>query len=109
MHPAIGRTIIEPIPSLANVLPIVHAHHERWDGQGYPRGLQGPQTHFWARITAVADTFHALTSDRPYRKGMPCHKAFEIITAARETQLCPESVDLFFVWVDVKKNERQLY
>lgn len=109
MHPNIGKTIIEPIPSLVKALPIVHAHHERWDGKGYPNALKGPQIHFWARITAVADTFHALTSDRPYREGMPYEKAFEIISEGRETQHCPECVDLFFDWVQSKGGEGKLF
>lgn len=108
-HPAIGKTILEPIPSLADILPIVHSHHERWDGMGYPQGLKRTQIPFWARITAVADIFHALTSDRPYRAGMPYGKAFSIIAAQRETQLCPVSVDLFFHWVDSKGDVDKLY
>jgi len=54
-------------------------HHERWDGRGYPRGLQGPEIPLAARIVAVADVFDALTSDRPYRKALPLEEAFRII------------------------------
>jgi response regulator RpfG family c-di-GMP phosphodiesterase len=101
-HPQIGEDIIKPIPSFADILPIIASHHERFDGKGYPRGLKGSQIHFWARITAVADTYHALVSDRPYRKGMPQAKALQIITDASGTQLCPECVDLFFEWIDTQ-------
>ena len=108
-HPDIGKAILGPIPSLAEVLSIVHLHHERWDGKGYPLGLKKTEIPLWARITAVADTFHALTSDRPYRKEMPTPKALSILASERETQLCPEGVDLFFSWVDSKPDGDPLF
>jgi putative two-component system response regulator len=98
-HPVIGAKILEPIPSLKKMIPLVLSHHERYDGKGYPEGLVGDQIPFWARMTAVADTYHALTSDRPYRKGMPQEKALQIIADARNTQLCPKCVDLFLEWI----------
>jgi HD-GYP domain-containing protein (c-di-GMP phosphodiesterase class II) len=73
---------------------ILH-HHERFDGKGYPHGLKGKQINLWARMTAVADTYHALTSDRPYRQGMSHERAVSIIEEVRGTQLCPECVDVF--------------
>lgn len=94
-HPVIGADILRPIPSLAKILPIVLYHHERMDGRGYPEGLRGDQIPLWARITAVGDTYHALTSDRPYRKGMEEEKALQIIEEASGTQLCPECVSVF--------------
>ena len=108
-HPEIGKKILQAIPSLAHILPVVHCHHERWDGTGYPQGLAGESIPFWARLTAVADTFHALTSDRPYRKGMPFEKAFNIIREVRGTQLCPRSIDIFFDWIRAKGNTDRLY
>jgi response regulator RpfG family c-di-GMP phosphodiesterase len=108
-HPSMGKNILQPIPSLANILPVVYCHHEHWDGGGYPEGLQGEAIPFWARLTAVADTFHALTSDRPYRKGMPYQKAFQIIRSIRGTQLCPQCVDIFFDWIRSKKSAENLY
>ncbi len=97
-HPVTGLHILNTIPSLEPILPIVHHHHERWDGKGYPAGLKGEKIPFWARLTAVADTYHALTSDRPYRRGMPAQKALKIIDDVSGTQLCPQSVELFFNW-----------
>jgi len=94
-HPVIGGEILRPVPSLARVLDIVLYHHERLDGRGYPEGLSGDSIPLWARITAVGDTYHALTSDRPYREGMPLDRALEIITQAKGTQLCPDCVDAF--------------
>ena len=99
-HPVIGRKIAESVPSFAPLLPIIYSHHERWDGNGYPEGLRGEQIDRWARVAAVADTFHALVSDRPYRRGMPPAQAFAIIREVRGSQLCPASVDLFFRWVE---------
>ncbi len=99
-HPTIGRAILAAIPSLVGVLPVVYSHHERWDGKGYPEGRKGDEIPYWARLTSVADTFDALTSDRPYRKGMPVERALQIIRDVRGTQLCPESVSLFFDVVD---------
>jgi response regulator RpfG family c-di-GMP phosphodiesterase len=94
-HPAMGGEILRPVPSLAQILPIVLYHHERIDGKGYPEGLQGSSIPLWARITAVGDTYHALTSDRPYRKGMETEQALEIISQAKGTQLCPDCVEAF--------------
>ena len=97
-HPTIGASIIRTIPSFADILPVVFSHHERMDGNGYPQGLNGPYIPLWARMTAVADTYDALTSDRPYRKGMPHDKALHVIKAAAGAQLCPECVHLLLDW-----------
>lgn len=101
-HPVIGANIIKSIPSFSDVIPIVLSHHERLDGKGYPQGLKGESIHLWARMTAVADTYHALTSHRPYRKGMSQGKALQIIEDASGTQLCPDCVGLFFRWIAQK-------
>jgi len=102
-HPVIGSNIIKSIPSFSDVIPIVLSHHERLDGKGYPQGLKGDNIHLWARMTAVADTYHSLTSDRPYRKGMVQGKALQIIEDVSGTQLCPDCVGLFFKWVAQKE------
>jgi putative two-component system response regulator len=94
-HPVIGAEILRPVPSLSKILPIVYYHHERMDGKGYPEGLKGDKIPLWARITAVGDTYHALTSDRPYRKGMEKDKALQIIEEVSGTQLCPDCVEVF--------------
>jgi response regulator RpfG family c-di-GMP phosphodiesterase len=92
-HPVIGATILGSIPSIQPLLPVILHHHERYDGEGYPDGIGGLEIPLWARITAVADTYHALISDRPYRKGMSCEEAFTILDDVRGTQLCPDCVD----------------
>ena len=97
-HPLMGANILRSLKSLDDIRPIVLQHHERWDGKGYPAGLKGDEIHFWARITAVADAFDAMTSDRPYRKGMPYEKAKEIVAEESGSQFCPDCVDLFMQW-----------
>lgn len=94
-HPVIGASILGSIPSIKPLLPVILHHHERFDGKGYPDGIKGKKIMLWARMTAVADTFHALTSDRPYRKGLSLEEAFSIIEEVRGTQLCPDCVDAF--------------
>ena len=98
-HPVAGATIFAPIKTLKEIVPVILYHHERFDGKGYPEGLAGRKIPLWARVTAVADTYHALTSDRPYRKGMEKKKAFQIILEAKSTQLCPDCVDVFFRYI----------
>lgn len=68
-HPALGEVIVRKAPQLAAALPGVRHHHERWDGNGYPDRLAGTDIPLVARLLALADTFDAMTSDRPYRKG----------------------------------------
>lgn len=92
-HAAAGQRILNQIPSLARCAMIVRAHHERWDGRGYPDGLAGENIPFEARVVAVADAFHAMISDRPYRKAIAPRRALEIIEAGRGTQWDPLVVD----------------
>jgi putative two-component system response regulator len=94
-HPVIGANILGSIPSLQYAIPAIRHHHEHFDGTGYPDSLKGNKIPFWARMMAVADTYHALISDRPYRDGMQRDKALQIIRDVRSTQLCPECVDVF--------------
>jgi diguanylate cyclase (GGDEF)-like protein len=95
LHPELGERILEPIERLEEVRPIVRACHERWDGEGYPDGLFGDDIPIEARIIFVCDAFHAMTSDRPYRKRMPDAEAFRRLRAAAGTQFDPHVVDAF--------------
>ncbi|MGB5156280.1 response regulator [Desulfobacterium sp. N47] len=99
-HPVTGANILRPIDSFSDIIEVVQHHHEHFDDKGYPNGLKGEAIPFWARMIAVADTYNALTSDRPYRKGMTAEKALQIIKEASGTQLCPDCVDLFFKCTD---------
>ncbi len=83
------------IPSIQPLLPVILHHHERFDGHGYPGGLKGDEIMLWARMTAVADTYDSLISDRPYRRGVSHEQAMDIIEDVRGTQLCPDCVDAF--------------
>ena len=79
-HPSIGANkVLKPNKALHDLIPMVEYHHEHLDGTGYPYGLKGDQIPQSARIVAIADAFHALISDRPYRKGMNIDKACEIL------------------------------
>jgi putative two-component system response regulator len=88
---------------------IALTHQERWDGSGYPRGLQGQQIPLRGRICAVADVFDALTADRPYRDALPPEEAVEIMKKGRGTDFDPELLDLFLqnldALVDVREKE----
>jgi putative nucleotidyltransferase with HDIG domain len=94
-HPAKGVAILESFPALRPILPIVRAHHERWDGRGYPDGLSGERIPLIARVVAVADAFDALTSDRCYRAGLPVNVAFEEIRVNAGTQFDADCVRAF--------------
>ncbi|MDR3714079.1 MAG: response regulator [Puia sp.] len=95
LHPIIGAEILSPIQSLSDIIPAIRSHHERLDGKGYPQGLKGSEIPLLARMVAVADTYDALTSDRPYRKGFSNEKALAIIEEVKGEQLCPECVQSF--------------
>jgi HD-GYP domain-containing protein (c-di-GMP phosphodiesterase class II) len=70
-------------------------HHERWDGDGYPARLKGYEIPFGARVLAVADSFDAMTSDRPYRKALSAYQAIQILLEGRGTQWEPAIVNAF--------------
>ncbi len=94
-HSSIGVRILSPIKAYEQLLPIIHQHHERYDGKGYPLGLGGDEIHKTARILAVADTYDALVSDRPYRRGMQPEQAVELISRLGGSQLDPDVVEAF--------------
>ena len=94
-HPEHGARIISQIPFLQDVSRIVRHHHERWDGKGYPDGIAGESIPLGARIFAVADSFDAMTSDRPYRRAMSVKDARVEVARCRGTQFDPEIVDAF--------------
>ncbi len=94
-HPQVGVEIVREIRAMEGTLAIIRDHHERIDGKGYPRGLRGDEIALGARILAVADTFDAMTSDRPYRKGLPTEVAFEEIERCSGTQFDPEVARVF--------------
>jgi putative nucleotidyltransferase with HDIG domain len=95
-HAEIGYKILSGIKQLDEVLPVVLHHHEQWDGKGYPTGLAGDAIPLLARIVAVADSFDAMTSDRPYRQGMDDTKLDAILKQGSGQQWDADVVAAFF-------------
>ncbi len=95
-HTVIGHRILRDLKQLDQVLPVVLHHHEKWDGKGYPHGLAGEDIPYMARIVAVADSFDAMASDRPYRKGLTVEKLNGIFMAGAGQQWDARVVDAFF-------------
>lgn len=95
-HPTIGaEKVLMPNPSLRDLIPIVKYHHERIDGKGYPDGLANGDIPLAAKIVAIADTYHALISDRPYRRGMNIEKAISILNEGAGSQWDEDLVRTF--------------
>ncbi|MCA9140454.1 MAG: HD domain-containing protein [Planctomycetales bacterium] len=92
-HPILGYDILKGIDQFSGILPTVRHHHESWDGTGYPDGLSGDNIPRDAQIVAVADAFDAMTSDRPYRPGMPIEKVIEVFRNGRGKQWAADVVD----------------
>ncbi|KGK85044.1 hypothetical protein DP73_18660 [Desulfosporosinus sp. HMP52] len=94
-HPVIGQTIIKGIKFLFDIGQVVRHHHERFDGKGYPDGIQGEEIPLESRVIAVADTYDAITSDRSYRKGSTHSEAIAELKRVAGTQLDPKLVEIF--------------
>lgn len=94
-HTLRGAAILETIPDLAHIIPIVRSHHERWDGKGYPDGLVGEKIPLLARIVAIADAFDAMISNRPYRSGLTMEKAFTELKDQAGTAYDPACIEAF--------------
>lgn len=108
LHPQLGYEILKGVRKLDNVLPLVLHHHEAWNGSGYPQGLKAAEIPRMARIIAVADAFDAMSSDRPYRKGMPDEKIDAILRAGAGQQWDAEVIDAFFgVRQEIRRIEKE--
>jgi HD-GYP domain-containing protein (c-di-GMP phosphodiesterase class II) len=94
-HTILGAEIAGPFRPATVLAPAIRHHHERWDGTGYPDKLQGPAIPMMARIVSVADGFHAMITDRPYRPKRSVAKALEILAAGSGTQWDPRLVAAF--------------
>ena len=95
LHPRIGYQLVRQVPALQSIAPAVLHHHERFDGQGYPGQLSGEMIPLEARIIAVADTFSAMTSDRPYSAARTAEEACAELERCAGGQFDPEVVRLF--------------
>ena len=94
IHPVVGAEILEQVKFPYPVAPIVRAHHEKWDGSGYPSGLAKEEIPIGARILSIVDCLDALASDRQYRRAMPLDKAMEIVCAEAGKSFDPRLVDI---------------
>jgi HAMP domain-containing protein len=94
-HPQVGARIIEPIPVLRNVVPLLMHHHERWDGRGYPLGLKGEAIPLGARILAVCDAFDAMLTEKRHRKARSQADALKELSRCAGAQFDPKVVDAF--------------
>ncbi len=104
-HVVIGEEIARPLRTAHDVLPIIRNHHERMDGTGYPDRLVGEAIPLSARIVAIADAYDALTSDRPYRRGLSHNDAVGALKAGAGSQWDPELVKLFVPIVTSRQGE----
>lgn len=99
LHPVLGEAIlknIQPKEAMSPLLPGIRSHHESYDGKGYPDGLVGENIPMQGRILAIADAFDAMTSDRPYRKGMEISKAISILEDG-----CGKQWDPYFTRISI--------
>jgi diguanylate cyclase (GGDEF)-like protein/putative nucleotidyltransferase with HDIG domain len=94
-HPKLGIEILRHVIDLVNCIPVILHHHERYDGGGYPNGLKGENIPLESRILAIADSFDAITSIRPYRKQLPIQEALKELKRCAGTQFDPKLVDVF--------------
>ena len=99
-HPELGERILAPIVEDREIMDMVRHHHERYDGRGYPDGLEAEQIPAGARIMAVADSYDAMTSDRPYRQAMSAEEACAEIQRCRDSQFDTDVVDAFLKTVN---------
>jgi HD-GYP domain-containing protein (c-di-GMP phosphodiesterase class II) len=94
-HPDIGADILKQLPPMARETEIIRYHHERFDGRGYPAGISGQEIPLLSRIITIADSYDAMTSDRPYRNGLSVDKAIEEIIRCTGNQFDPELAQIF--------------
>jgi PAS domain S-box-containing protein/putative nucleotidyltransferase with HDIG domain len=107
MHPTFARKMLARVNYLKSAIDIPYCHHEKWDGSGYPRGLQGEQIPLPARIFAVADVWDALTSDRPYRPAWSKKDALAYIKNAAGSHLDPRVVKVFLESEDLREDSEE--
>lgn len=105
-HCALGLEMLKPITAFASLLPMIHAHHERWDGKGYPCGLAGEDIPLGARVIAVADAFQAMTHGRPYAPARSTEEAIRVLEEGAGTQFDPRVVRLFAA--EYRRHQEQL-
>jgi putative nucleotidyltransferase with HDIG domain len=110
IHPVVGAEILERVEFPYPVVPIVRAHHEKWNGNGYPYGLKGDEIPIGARILAVVDCLDALASDRQYRRALPLEEAMAKVVAESGTSFDPAVVEALRVrYVELERESRSMH
>jgi diguanylate cyclase (GGDEF)-like protein len=104
-HPRLGANIVGNIPNLAPCVSSILHHHERWDGGGYPEGLKGEEIPIESRILAIADSFEAMSSARPYRPALPRQEVIEKIREGAGSQFDPKLVEVFIGLIEAGLHE----
>jgi len=102
-HVVQSINIIKHIPNLLDTVPVIVSHHERYDGKGYPRGIKGESIPILGRVICIADSFDAMTTDRPYRKGLSLEQSIYELSKNAGKQFDPHLVELFIVMIKEKK------
>lgn len=106
-HPLIGANILKPVAFPWAIAPVVRHHHEHWNGNGYPAGLRGEEIPLLARILGVADSYEAMTSDRPYRRGRSAEEGIAELKRCAGTQFDPRIVDAFVDVLRAQERDRE--
>ncbi len=106
-HPAVGADVVSRIPALRPLAPVIRAHHERWDGQGYPDQLTGEAIPLGARILAVADAYQTMIVDRPYQPARPPAGALAELRRCAGSQFDPQVVDVLLRLLPQREEEME--
>ena len=104
-HTVVGQQILDAVPEMEEVARLVRHSHERWDGEGYPDGIADEEIPLGSRIVACADAYHAVRSDRAYRRGRDAEAALEEIVSCAGTQFDPDVVDALELLVSETRAE----
>jgi HD-GYP domain-containing protein (c-di-GMP phosphodiesterase class II) len=107
-HPQRSAELITKYKDFSRGAMMINHHHKRWDGAGYPKGLKEYEIPFGARVIAVADSFDAMTSNRPYRKTLSTLQAIQILLEGRGTQWDPHVANVFVGMLIKQTNEKHL-
>lgn len=102
-HVVQSINIIKHIPNLLETVPIIMSHHERYDGGGYPRGIKGKNIPILGRVICIADSFDAMTTDRPYRRGLTLEQAIYELKKNASKQFDPILVETFINMIETGK------